>query len=104
MPSDSTLLRPRERRVRAMAAAGCSHDEIGRRLRCSSDHVARMLEWTEIPRPTGVAHRFPRAVEARIAALRAAGESDDAIARRFRREPGFVDRIALLSGYRAGRR
>ena len=39
-----------------------------------------------------------RPLERRVLALREAGMSDAEIARRFRRSPGYVKRVALLSG------
>ncbi|MGI8796030.1 MAG: hypothetical protein ACR2IR_05505 [Acidimicrobiia bacterium] len=39
-----------------------------------------------------------RPIERRVLALREAGLDDAAIARKFRRSPGFVKRVALLAG------
>ncbi len=93
-------LRPLERRVLAMQADGLDVAEIGRRLKRSPHHVERIIEWTRIPRTRPPVRRRPPAIERRVLDLRAAGESHEEIARRFRRSPGFIRQVEGLAHFR----
>lgn len=89
-----------EARVVALDAAGHGAEDIGARLRCSADHVRRILQWSNIHRVRRPGRRYPAAVEARVAQLRAVGESDASIGRRFGRSDGFARRIERLTAMR----
>ena len=97
-------LRPLERRVLAMRDEGIDIDEIGRRIRRTSRQVERIIGWTEIPRTGPPAKRSPRAIEQRILALRAQGESHEQIGARFRKSAGFIRRVEGLAHYTLGLR
>ena len=98
----TTHLRPLERRILAMRAAGLDPETIGRRLRRSGAQVERIIAWTEIPR-SGPPRRGTRAFDRRVLRLRAAGESHAEIADRFRRSPDFIRRVEGLAHFRLAR-
>lgn len=96
-------LRPIETRILAMRQQGLSDEEIGRRVKKSPQHVARIAEWATLPsRGSG----GPRegdglsAMEKRVLALRAEGESHAEIAERFRRSPRFIRQVEGLAHFR----
>ncbi|GEM_PF-601828 len=99
-PNMTEYLRPLERRVLAMRAEGLDPAAIGRRLRKSPAQVERIIEWTRIPRSRPPMRRRPPAIERRVVDLRAAGESHEEIARRFRRSPEFIRRVEGLAHFR----
>ncbi len=92
-------LRPIERRVLAMREEGLDNAEIAQRIRRSPQHVERILQWTEIPRSGPPRRRSPRAIEKRVLALRAAGETHEQIGQRFRRSAGFIRQVEGLAHY-----
>ncbi|HKX75599.1 MAG TPA: sigma factor-like helix-turn-helix DNA-binding protein [Acidimicrobiia bacterium] len=89
-----------ERRVVAMTAEGIGPEEIGRRLRRSSDHVQRVLSWTAIPRRRLPQHEGLSPKERRVLAMRNAGLSYEEIGRRFRHSPEHIKRIEGYAGLR----
>lgn len=93
-------LRPVERRILAMRDAGQSVHEIAGRLKRSPEHVERMISWTDLPRSGPASRRSAKALERRVLALRAGGESYDQIGRRFRRGTGFIKQVEGLAHYR----
>ena len=99
---DQKHLRPVERRVLHMRLSGLSIDEIGRRTRRSPASVERLIAWTEIPRSGPPPKRTPRAIEARVLALRAGGETHEQIGQRFRRSARFIRQVEGLAHYRIG--
>lgn len=96
----SEHLRPIERRVLAMSAAGLDHREIAEKLNRSPRHVERVIGWSQIPRSRPPARRTPRAVERRVLDLRSEGESHDEIATRFKRSPRSIRQIEGLAHFR----
>ena len=86
-------LRPIERRVLAMQDDGLGVEEIAGRLKRSPGHVERIISWTGIPRSGLPPRRSPRAMQRRVIAMRAEGESHERIAERFQRSPGFIRRV-----------
>jgi len=93
-------LRPIERRVLVMRDQGVSTEEIARRIRRSPAHVARIVDWTQIPRSGVPVKRTPRAIEVRVLALRAGGESYEQIGQRFRRSARFVRQVEGLAHFK----
>lgn len=93
-------LRPIERRVLAMRDEGLDSVEIGRRINRSAGHVDRMIRWAAIPRANPPTRRTPRAIERRVLALRAAGETHEQIGDRFRRSAGFIRRVEGWAHFR----
>lgn len=93
-------LRPLERRVVAMDAAGLSAEEIGSRIQRSPQQVERILQWASIPRTGPAESRTPRALENRVLDLRHAGESHDRIAERFKRSARSIRQIEGLAHFR----
>src|SRR3954451_722874 len=95
-----SVLRPLERRVRHLSAAGVDHAEIGQRFRRRPDTIDRIMAWTELPRDRSpVQGDVLRALERRVLRWREDGADFDEIAPKFRRSPGFiqqVERLALL--------
>jgi hypothetical protein len=93
-------LRPVERRVLALRAAGRSLEEIGEAFRRSPDHIGRIIEWASIPRSGPAEYRKPRALENRVLSFRGDGASHSEIAGRFRKTPEFIRRVEGLAHYR----
>ncbi len=83
-----------------MVEAGLGPDEIGRRIRRSGRQVERIIAWTEIPRTGRHRRRSARALERRVLALRARGETHEQIGSRFRRSAGHIRRVEGLAHYR----
>ena len=97
--SETTHLRPLERRILAMHADGQSLEEIAGRIRKSPEQVERIIGWTDIPRSKR-APKYARALETRVLALRAEGMDHADIASRFRRSPENIRLIEALAHYR----
>ncbi len=95
-------LRPVERRILIMRDEGVSIEEIARRIRRSPAHVTRIIEWTQIPRSRSPVKRTPRAIEQRVLALRAGGESYEQIGQRFRRSARFIRQVEGLAHFKRG--
>ena len=93
---------PIERRVLAMRDQGVSLEEIGRRIRRSPAHVARIIDWTEIPRSGAPVKRTPRAIEGRVLSLRAGGEGYEQTGQRFNRSARFVRQVEGLAHFQRG--
>lgn len=96
-------LRPLETRILAMRQQGITDQEIGRRVRKTAERVAMIADWATHPaRGSGE----PRdgeglsAMEKRVLALRAQGESHAQIAERFRRSPRFIRQVEGLAHFR----
>jgi hypothetical protein len=83
-----------------MREQGVSIEEVARRIRRSPAHVARIVEWTQIPRSGSPVKRTPRAIEARVLALRASGESYEQIGQRFHRGARFVRQVEGLAYFK----
>lgn len=96
-------LRPIETRILAMRQQGLSDEEIGRRVRKTPEHVARIAEWATLPARGSGAPREDdglSAIEKRVLDLRAEGESHAEIAERFRRSPRFIRQVEGLAHFR----
>lgn len=86
-------LRPIERRVLTMHREGIDTHEIAHRFRVSPEHVRRVIDWTGIRRNAVPKTRRPRAMEQRVVALRADGETYEQIGNRFKRSPRFIRQV-----------
>lgn len=96
-------LRPFERRVLAMQAAGTPLAEIAAAFRRSPAHIQRVIEWTAIPRGGPAPRRKGRALESRVMAMRSAGLGYEEIAPLFRASPAFIRRVEGLAHFRKAR-
>lgn len=85
-----------------MRDSGLEHAEIGRRIASSPEHVARILEWVDIPR-SKTAYRAPEALENRVLDMRASGEEHASIAAKFGRTERFIRQVEGLAHYRLAR-
>ena len=96
-------LRPFERRVLAMQAAGTPIDAIAIAFRRSVAHIERVITWSDIPRSGPAPRRKAQALERRVLALRSAGLGYDEIAPRFRASPEHIRRVEGLAHFRKAR-
>jgi DNA-binding CsgD family transcriptional regulator len=97
-------LRPLERRMRRLRADGCSDAEIASRFRRSPEHVRRVLTMSDMDgRQATPDLGSLRPIERRILRWRDAGAAPSEIATRFRRSPGFVQRVEDLARYKLAR-
>ena len=101
VPAD---LRPIERRISKLAAAGVTPEDIGRRFNRSENYIERVLELASLPdrhasdTPTGL-----RPIERRLVRWRDEGVPAQDLADRFRRGPEHVERILALADYKRHR-
>jgi hypothetical protein len=97
-------LRPLERRVSRLAAEGVVPAEIGRRFNRSENFVERVLVLASMPgrnapeTPAGL-----RPIERRLLRWRDQGVSTNDMADRFRRGPGYIERVLELAVYKQER-
>ena len=94
-------LRPLERRVSRLTAAGVVPGEIGRRFHRSDKHIERVLALAGLPgrHPAGRREGL-RPLERRLLRWRDEGASPGELAERFRRGPGSIERILALADYK----
>jgi DNA-binding CsgD family transcriptional regulator len=98
---DLENLRPLERRVRRLAAAGVVPAEIGRRFRRGGDYIERVLVFSEFPgRRPPVQRQGLRPLERRLLRWREQGASPQELADRFRRGPAHIERVLALVDYK----
>lgn len=97
-------LRPLERRVSRLSAAGVAPAEIGRRFNRSGDHIERVLRFADLPgrRAPGPQHGL-RPLERRLLGWRDRGASPADLAVRFRRGPAHIERVLALAEYKLRR-
>lgn len=95
-------LRPIERRILELDAAGIDHAEIARRFRRSPAHVARIIAWTQLPQREARSAMSGelRPIERRILKLRASGMNHEEIGERFRRGSAHIRRVEGLAHYK----
>ena len=87
-----------------MAADGCSDAEIASRFRRSPGHVRRVITMSEMDgRQASPDAGSLRPLERRILRWRDSGAATNEIATRFRRSPGFVQRVEDLARYKLSR-
>lgn len=97
-------LRPIERRISRLAAAGVAPAEIGRRFNRSERYVERVLELASLPGRH--ARRAPgglRPIERRLIRWRDEGVPARDLADRFRRGPDYIERVLALADYKEHR-
>lgn len=104
MMDDLTNLRPLERRIARLAEAGVVPDEIGRRFNRSGDFIERVLVLASLPgRGAPKQARGLRPIERRLLRWREEGASPMELADRFRRGPGYIERVLAFADYKQAR-
>ncbi len=98
--TDFAHLRPLERRVSRLAAAGVVPAEIGRRFNRSQESIEQVLVLAGLPDRDAPERHGLLPLERRLLSGRAAGLSDEELADRFRRGPGHIDRVIELAEYK----
>ncbi|MGH8874459.1 MAG: hypothetical protein ACRDVM_04300 [Acidimicrobiia bacterium] len=99
----SDHLRPIERRVLQLRDEGHELEEIARRFRRSSDHIERILAYTELPRAGRPPSQSPlRPLERRVLGWREEGVSYGEIGRMFKRSPDHIRRVEGMAYLRKG--
>lgn len=85
-----------------MRDEGVSLEEIGQRLRKSPEFVARVIDWTQIPRSgsgSGDSSRLTP-LERRVLQLRFDGEDHQTIADRFKKTARFIRQVEGMAHFR----
>lgn len=95
-----THLRPLEHRVTRLAAEGVVLEEIGRRFRRSGESIEQVLTLASLPGRRAPTHRGLRPIERRLLRWVDAGSSMEELADRFRRGPGYLERVLTWAAYR----
>lgn len=85
-------------------SGGMSVDEIATRFRKTPGFVRRVIDWSAIPRSGSSQEHHLRPLERRVLAMRAAGESHDQIASRFRKSVRFIRQVEGLAHFKEGQR
>jgi hypothetical protein len=103
----STQLRPIERRITTMAAAGLTPDETGRRFHRSGRYVEQVLRLAEVPRRLDVEQNVDvtslRPLERRLLRWRDEGADVGELAAKFGRTPEHIERVLALVDYKQRR-
>jgi len=103
----SAQLRPIERRITSMAAAGLTPAETGRRFHRSERYVEQVLRLAQVPRrldpEPGVAGMSLRPLERRLLRWRDEGADPGDMATMFGRTPEHIERVLALVDYKRGR-
>ena len=104
MVHDSAL-RPFERRIVQLKAAGIDEGEIGRRFRRRPETIRRVIELAALPhRGRPASGDVLRPLERRVLRWRAQGAELADIAPRFRRSPGFMAQVERLAHFKLQQR
>jgi hypothetical protein len=107
MADAPTELRPMERCVLRMTAAGVPDAEIGRRLHRSAEHIRRVRALTIVPRtttaPAPLGPHVLRPLERCVLRSLNNGLSHERISEAFRRGPGFAEFVEELARYKLSR-
>lgn len=93
-------LRPLERRVLALRAAGVDDPEIARRFRRSPGYVKRVALLAGIDRPHDGHRQRLTPLERRVLKWRDRGARPQDVAWRFRRSPEHIARVERLARYK----
>lgn len=85
-----------------MRDEGVSLEEIGKRLRKSPEFVARVIDWTQIPRTGDQSEEAYRLtpLERRVLKLRREGEDHRTIADRFKKTARFIRQVEGMAHFR----
>ena len=98
---DLVNLRPLERRVSRLSAAGVAPSEIGRRFKRSSEYIERVLRFADLPGRSAPRPQLGlRPLERRLLCWRDGGASPADLAVRFRRGPAHIERVLALADYK----
>ena len=100
----SEHLRPIERRVLDMHQEGIEVVEIASRIKKSPEFVERMIDWTEIPRNGKTSDRHLTPIQQRVLDLRAAGETREEIASRFKKGERYIRQVEGLAHFKESQR
>lgn len=100
----SEHLRPIERRVLDMRNDGVGVEEIASRIKRSPEFVERMFDWTAIPRNGKTSDRHLTPMQQRVLDLRAAGETREEIASRFKKGEAYIRQVEGLAHFKEGQR
>src|SRR5438105_15404349 len=95
--SQQQTLRPLERRIVRLLEEGLDAAEIAGRFRRSPDWVLRVASMARIPRSRPLRRDVLRPLERRVLRWRSGGAVYAESAPRFRRSPGFVQRVEDLA-------
>jgi hypothetical protein len=97
-------LRPIERRMRKLAAAGADDVEIAWRFRRNPKTVRNMRAWAELPRlqAASPATTRLRPIERRVLRWRDDGVALEDLAPRFRRGPAYLGQVEQLARLKRG--
>ena len=100
--SERQALRPLERRIVRLLEEGLDEAEIADRFRRSPDWVLRVASMARMPRTQALPVREDvlRPLERRVLRWRSDGAVYAEIGPRFRRSPGFVQRVEALAHYK----
>lgn len=105
--ADGTALRPLERRVVRLLDQGIDVAEVARRFRRSPEMIRRLTVLADLPRPMSSSQATRpdvlRPIERRVLRWREGGADYAEIGRRFRRSPGFMERIEGFARYKLHR-
>lgn len=95
-------LRPLERRVLRLSAAGVPDDELGRRFVRSPEHIQRVRDLAQLPGRTGPRPRgdILTPLERRVLRWRDQGVELDEVADRFGRSPRHIAQVERLAHYK----
>ncbi|MGH9022301.1 MAG: hypothetical protein ACRDV9_04245 [Acidimicrobiia bacterium] len=99
---ETQMLRPIERRILKLAAAGVDETEIARRFRRSPRWVASITILAGLPRRPGcLLQRNPlRPIERRVLRWRNGGAAPSEIGVRFHRSAAFIQQVEALARYK----
>jgi hypothetical protein len=101
-------LRPIERRMRKLTAAGADDVEIAWRFRRTPRTVRNVRDWSQLPRQADVQPATTRdgteltAIERRVLRWRDDGVNIDELAARFRRRPAYLEQVEQIARYKRG--
>ena len=100
--SQPQALRPLERRIVRLLEEGIDEAEIAGRFRRSPDWVLRVAVMARMPRTQDLPLRGDvlRPLERRVLRWRSDGAGYAEIAPRFRRSPGFIQRVEDLAHHK----